>query len=181
MRRIDYLPSWSERRLGVALPAIDAELRAPLVAFTGAIALAGVLWGVQAARFHAAEADGAVYAERLAATELDVARVRAVERDVARTVALAERIAAIRRSGALRANEIAALGNQLPANVWLSSLRADRDTLAVEGHSARLSAVGATIASLATLPAYRATRLVAVHEDPLRSGVTYALSLEPKR
>jgi Tfp pilus assembly protein PilN len=180
MRRINYLPSWSERYIGVALPPVTAELRAPMASLAGAIALAGVLWAVQDTRLRTAEHDGAVYAERLAATQLDVARVRAVERDVERLRTLAERVGRIRRSGALRANEIAALGNRLPADAWLSSLRADRGTLALEGHSTRLTVVGTTIASLAALPAYRAARLVAVHEDPARSGVTYALSLEPK-
>ncbi len=181
MRRINYLPSWSERHIGIALPSlVAAELRVPLAALAASIALAGVLWGVQSTRLHAAERDGAAYAERLAATQLDVARVRAIERDVARFTALGERIETTRRSGALHANEIAALGNRLPADAWLSSLRADRGTFAVEGHGARLAAVGTTIATLATLPAYRAARLVAVHEDPVRAGVTYALSLEPK-
>ena len=180
MRRTNYLPSWSERHIGVALPAVAAELRGPLVALAGAVALAVVLWGVQQTRLHAAEDDGAVYAARLAATQLDVARVRAVERDVERLRALAERVDVMRRSGALHANQIAALGNRLPADAWLSSLHADRGTLALEGHSARLAAVGSTIASLAALPAYATARLVAVHEDPGRSGVSYALSLEPR-
>jgi Tfp pilus assembly protein PilN len=180
MKRINYLPSWSERHIGVALPSLfTAELRAPVAALAGAIVLAGVLWGVQQTRLHSAERDGAAYADRLAATQLDVARVRAVERDVERLRSLRERVDGIRRSGGVRANEIAALGNRLPADVWLSSVRADRGTLAIEGHGARLAAVGATIASLAALPAYRAARLVAVHTDPVRSGVTYALSLEP--
>ena len=179
MRRINYLPSWSERHIGIALPGVAAELRAPLATLAGLIALAGVLWAVQAMRLHAAEHDGAAYAQRLAATQLDVARVRAVEHDVERLRTLGERVNTIRRSGALRANEIAALGNRLPADAWLSSLRADRGVLALEGRGARLTAVGATIESLATLPAYRAARLIAVHEDPVRSGVTYALSLEP--
>ncbi|HEY0381347.1 MAG TPA: PilN domain-containing protein [Candidatus Elarobacter sp.] len=181
MRRINYLPSWSERHLGIALPPVlAAELRAPLVAFTGSLALCGVLWGVQATRLHGVERDGVAYAAQLAATQLDVARVRALEHDVVRLRALAERVETIRRSGALHANEIAALGNRLPANAWLTSLHADRGALALEGHGARLSAVGTTITALAALPAYRAARLVAIHEDPQRSGVTYALSLEPR-
>jgi Tfp pilus assembly protein PilN len=182
MRRINFVESWSERHIGVALPSVvSMHLRGPLAALAGAIALAGVLGAVQAARLHAAEGDGAAYADRLAAIQLDVARVRTVERDVARLRALEERVGALRRSGAARANEIAALGNRLPADAWLSSLRADRGTLALEGHGARLAAVATTIASLATLPAYGAARLVAIHDDPVRSGVTYALSLEPRR
>ncbi len=180
MKRINYLPSWSERHVGVALPPVAAELRAPLAALAGAIALAGVLWSVQATRLNAADREGAAKAEQLAALQLDVARVRAVEHDVARLETLGERVETIRRSGALRANEIVALGNRLPADAWLSSLRADRGALAVEGHGARLTAVGEALASLAALPAYGAARLVAVHEDPVRSGVTYALALEPK-
>ncbi len=181
MRRSNYLPSWSERHIGVALPSLAMELRVPLAALAGSIALTGVLWGVQSTRLHGAERDGAVYAERLASMQLDVARVRAVERDADRLDALASRVATIRRSGAVRANEIAVLGNRLPRDAWLSSLRADRGTLALEGHSARLAAVGTTIASLAALPAYGTARLVAVHDDPVRAGVTYALALEPKR
>ena len=180
MRRINYLPSWSERHIGVTLPILATELRAPVAALAGAIALAGVLWAVQETRLHAAERDGAVYAEQLAATQFDVARVHAVERDVERLRALDERVDALRRSGTARANEIAALGNQLPADAWLSSLRTDRGMLALEGHGTRLAAVGSAIASLAALPAYRTARLVAVHEDPVHAGVTYALSLEPK-
>ena len=180
MKRINYLPSWSERHIGVALPVVAAELRAALAALAGAIALSGVLWVVQETRLHAAEHDGASYAERLAATQAGVSRVRAVERDVERLRALGDRVEAIRRSGTLRANEIAVLGNRLPADAWLSSLRADHGTLAVEGHGARLISVGTTIEALAALPAYRAARLVAVHDDPVRTGVTYALSLEPK-
>jgi Tfp pilus assembly protein PilN len=181
MRRINYLRSWSERRIGIALPSlVAAELRGPLAAFAGSLALTGVLWGVQDTRLHGAERAGAAYAERLAATQGDVARVRAVEREAARLQTLSERVETLRRSGALRANEIAAIGNRLPADVSLSSLRADRGTLAVEGRGARLAAVGTTIASLALLPAYRTARLVAVHEEPMRSGVTYALVLEPK-
>ena len=180
MRRINYLPSWSECHIGMTLPAVTAELRAPLAALAAAIALAAALWAVQQTRLSAAERDGAVYAERLAETQLDVARVRAVEHDVERLRALRERVDTIRRSGALSANAIAVLGNRLPADAWLSSVRADHGTLALEGHGARLAAVSSAIASLAALPVYRAARLVSVHEDPARSGVTYALSLEPQ-
>lgn len=179
MRRINYLPSWSERHVGVALPVITAELRAPLGALAAATALAGVLWAVQAVRLHTAETDGAAFGARLAAAQLDITRVHALERDVAQLQTLGERVDALRRSGAQRANEIVTLGNGLPADAWLSTLRADRGALAVEGRGARLAAVATTIASLAALPAYRSARLIAVHEDPARAGVTYALSLEP--
>ncbi len=180
MKRVNYLPSWSERRIGVALPSlITAELRGPIVAFAGSLALAGALWGAQAARLTAAEGAGAAFAVQLASMQADVARIRVIEQDVARMQALDERVAAIRGSGAVRANEIAALGNRLPPDIWLSSLRADRGALALDGRASALAAVGTTIASLAASSAYRAARLVAIHQEPARAGVTYAITLEP--
>ena len=182
MKRINYLLSSSERYTGVTLPpALAPELRAPVVVLACSLALVVVLWAVQHARIAAAERDGAEYARRLAATEISIARVRAVEKDVVTLRALDERIREIRRSGPARASEIAMLGNRLPADAWLTAVRADRTALAVEGHGARLSAVGRTIASLAALPPYAGARLISVHEDPVRRGVAYALALEPRR
>jgi len=182
MKRINYLVSWSERYAGITLPAALApELRAPVAVLACSLALVAVLGAVQHARFAAVERDGAEYARRLAATQATVARVRAVESEVARLRALDARIREIRRSGPARASEIAALGNRLPADAWLTAVRADRTALTLEGHGARLSAVGRTIASLAALPPYAGARLVSVHEDPVRRGVTYALALDPRR
>ena len=182
MKRINYLVSWSERRLGIALsPPRSPAPRPAGVAFGASLALMAALWGVEEARLRAADGIGAGYVERLAASALDVARERAVERDVQRLRDLRDRIAVIRRSGAVSAGEIAALGNQLPADAWLTSLHADRAALMLEGRSARLSAVGTTISALVHLPAYEGARLVAIHQDPRHAGVTYAIALETRR
>lgn len=182
MRRINYIVTWSERHAGVALPTtIAPALRAPLAALASSIAFVIVVWGIQHVRLDAADRDAGTLGRRLAAAERDVARVRAVERDVARLRALGDRVAMFRRSGALRAGEIAAIGNQLPADAWLTSLHADRNAVALEGGSVRLAAVGMTIAGLARLPAYAGARLISVHDDPATSGVTYAIALEPRR
>ena len=182
MRRINYIVTWTERHAGFALPAaIAPSLRGPLAALACSIAFAGVVWGVQHARLDAVERDGAGLARRLAASERDVARVRTIERDVTRLRALGERVARIRRSGTLRASEIAVVGNRVPPDAWLTSLRADRSALALEGRGARLAAVGTTIAGLAGLPAYAGARLISVHDDPAGFGVTYAIALDARR
>ena len=182
MRRINYLVTWSERHAGVALPqTIAPPLRGPLAALACAIAFVIVVWGVQHARLHAAQRDGAGLARRLAAAEPQIARVRTVEREVARLRTLGERVAQIRRSGTLRASEVAVVGNRLPPDAWLTSLRADHAALALEGRSARLAAVATTLAAFAQLPAYADARLVAVHGDPQHAGVTYVIALEPRR
>lgn len=182
MRRINYALTWSERHVGVTLPsAIPAALRPPLAALACAVAFVLVVWGVQQARLRAAERDGAELAGRLAAAERGVAVVRAMGREVARLRTLDDRIARIRRSGTDRASEIAVVGNRLPSDAWLTSLRADRGALALEGRGARLSAVGSAIADLARLPSYAGARLLSVRDDPGRTGVTYAIALEPLR
>jgi Tfp pilus assembly protein PilN len=182
VKRINYLVSWSERRFGVALSSPIVPAPGPrVVAVAASLAMLASLWGVEEARLRAAQRDGVAYEEQLAVVALDVARARAIERDVQRLRSLRERIAAIQRSGAVRAGEIAALGNRLPADAWLTSLHADRAVLMLEGHSARLTTVGTTISALAQLPAYQAARLVAIHADPRRAGVTYAIALETRR
>jgi Tfp pilus assembly protein PilN len=182
MKRINYLTSWSERRLGVALPSsVAPRLRAPLAALAAALALVGLLWMVQATRLHAAEREGVAYAQRLAAIEIAVARVRVVERDVARLRILSERVAEVRGSGARSASEVAALGNRIPAGAWLTLLRADRAALALEGRSARIDTVGSMIAALAGLPPYVGARLVTLRDDPVRADVTYAIEVDRKR
>lgn len=182
MRRIDYVTTWTERHAGVTVRlTVPASLRAPLAVLACSVALVAVLWTVQHVRLLAAERDGADYARRLAAAETGFARVRSVERDVVRLRALAGRMAAIRRSGPQRADEIATLGNRLPPDAWLTSLRADRVALTVEGHGARLGTVGSTIAGLAHLPPYAEVRLLSVREDAARAGVDYALALDQPR
>ncbi|MDB5072723.1 MAG: hypothetical protein JWM87_3834 [Candidatus Eremiobacteraeota bacterium] len=182
MRRINYLVTWSERRIGLALPpAIPPALRAPLAALLCSIAFIAVVWGVQHARLRAAERDGAELARQLARSEREIATIRAIERDVTRLRTLAERIATVRGSGTARASQIAVIGNRLPHDAWLTSLHADHAALALEGRGARLGAVAAAIAGLAQLPSYTGARLVSVHDDPSRTGVTYAIALEQRR
>jgi Tfp pilus assembly protein PilN len=179
MRRINYLASWSERSIGITLPSrIAPALRIPVIALAAAMTLVAVLWTVQTARLRAAERDGTAYANRLAAVNAAVARVRVLERDVAQLRSLSDRVVEIRRSGDAQASKIAALGNRLPGGVWLTSVRADRGALALEGRSARLAAVGTAMDALAGLPGYSGARLIAVRAEPARSGVTYSLELD---
>jgi Tfp pilus assembly protein PilN len=182
MRRINYLVGWSERSIGIALPnGISPALRIPLAALVAALTLVALLWTVQMTRLRAAEREGIVYADRLAAIDAAVARVRAIEHEVAQLRALSERVVQIRRSGDAGASEIAALGNRLPDGVWLTSLRAERGALALEGRSVRLAAVGTAMDALAQLPGYSGARLVAVHAETAQSGVTYSVELERRR
>ena len=181
MNRVNYLLTWSERHAGITLPTLAPPLRAPLGVFGCALALVIVVWAVQHARLASLEARGADYAHKLAAAGAAMARVRAVEADVARLRILGERIDAIRRTGPLRAGEIAALGDRLPDGAWLTSLHADRAALALEGRGARIESVAAAVAGLTRLPAYGGVRLLSVRDDPAGRGVSYALAVDARR
>lgn len=182
MKRIDYRLTPSERRLGIDLAALVApSLRGPLAILACALGMTVVVASVEDARLRAAVHDGAQDQRRLAAVELVLARARAAERDVARLRALETEAAAFRRSGDAEASRIASLGNRIPAGAWLTSLRADRGALQLEGGGVGVGLVAAALSALAQLPAYGEPRLLSLHESPLHHGVTYALSLEAAR
>jgi Tfp pilus assembly protein PilN len=182
VKRINYLESWSERRIGIALPsAISPSLRAPLAVLACSLALVFVLWSVQQARLHAAQRDGESYARRLAMLEADLARVRAAQREVAAMRDLAGRLDALHRSGSRQADDIAALGNRLPDDAWLTALRVDRTGFEMQGRAARMASIGRTLAELARLSAYGGTRLISARDEAARGGVTYAIALERRQ
>ena len=186
MRRINHLVTPGERYLGIDLGSsfgslVAPSLRGPLAVLICALGVVALAAAAENVRLGSAEREGAEYARRLAAVELGVAQARAVERDVARLRELEARTAAIRGSGEAEASRIAALGNRVPPGAWLTSMRADRGTLQIEGGGRGLGAVARTLSAFGALPAYAEPRLLSIHESPVRSGVTYTLSLEPRR
>jgi Tfp pilus assembly protein PilN len=182
MRRTNYLLSWSERYAGIALPStLRPELRAPLAVLACALALVVLLGSVQHARLRAVAADEARYAEQLGAAERRAARTTAAEGEVARLRTIAARLDALRSLGSEHTAEIARLGNALPSESWLTSMRADPVALTLEGGSARISAIAQTMANLTALRRYPGIRLISLHEDSATSDVSYAVALERRR
>ncbi|HYZ16468.1 MAG TPA: hypothetical protein VE591_08710 [Candidatus Acidoferrum sp.] len=182
MNRINYLVSRWERLPGVTrAPSVATALRGPLVALFGSLALVGALHGLQEERLQSLAHDGDTASARLAATQITLHRVAVLESDVARLRMLCEHVDVLRRSGAERASEIAAIGNRIPAEASLSAVRLDHEGYALEGYGARLAVVGATMAALGNLPAASGARLLSVQDDAARHGVTYAIAVEIKR
>ena len=85
---------------------------------------------------------------------------------------------AVRRSGTVRANEVAAIGNALPPDAWLTGMRFDPASIAIEGHGARMRAIAETLDALARVHGVTAARLVSARRDAMRSDVIYAIALE---
>jgi hypothetical protein len=182
MKRFNYAITPAERLFGFSLPtAIAPRLRAPLAAVTAAFALTATTGGIEEVRFHAADRAAAESHARLAAAEIPIAQVQAVRNDVVRLRALAAHLEQARLSGTARANEIAALGNALPPDAWLTAVHVERRTLGLEGRAARVATVATAMAALGRLPAYAGARLLNVRDDAARAGVTYAITLDTTR
>ncbi len=182
MKRVNYARGTFEGTVGAPLAAVLAPaLRAPLFALGATLAATGMLWGVQQARLEAVMRASDAYAVRLAALEPSGERVRAAQRELARLRAMNRTLDDVTASGARSASAIAALGNALPEGAWLTALRADRGTLALDGRGARLTAVADAISALDALGTYGAVRLTSARADALRSGVIYGLTLQVAR
>ena len=138
-------------------------------------------YAVETTRLHQLERVGAALEAHLAAIALEVRRVHGLARDVSKLRSLSDEIGSIRRSGEVGANEVAALGNELPRDAWLTALRRDGEAFDVEGTTQRVSTVAATIAALARLPRYSGARLVAVRGEASGPAVSYSIVLEQRR
>lgn len=179
MNGFTYLVTPVERLAGEALaPAALRPLRAPLLALAGAVFLVGVSAAMQHARLAAAMREGDALASELVRTHVAVTRVRAIEADRNRLLALNRRVQEIERSGAVHAGELAAIGNGIPADAWISSIRVDAAGYAIEGRAARLASIGTTMDALARVMPSAHVRLRSVREDDAERGVIYAIGLE---
>lgn len=182
MKRFDYRITASRRLIGVELPpALPLRYRRASTALGASILAVAVVCAAQSARLAAADRQAAEYALRVEAADRAVAQIRSLWADVTRSRALVSRIDDIRRSGPVRASELAALGNSLPVDAWFTAIRIDRNAVAVEGRGARLTSVGAALSALARPAPYAGARLIGFHDDPRGTGVTYAIALEPTR
>ncbi len=152
VKRINYLVTRSERLVGVALPThgagSPAAARSPRWSARWRSSAGCTACRRRGSRTRRARA--ALAAERLAAGDGAVQRVRAVENDVVRLRGLVQRVAEIRAPGRPQAGALAAIGNGVPADAWLASIRVEHGGYALEGRGARLSAVGTTMAALAS-------------------------------
>jgi hypothetical protein len=181
MNRFDYLsgarqPGLGSRPSGMA---IDNRIRVPLAAFFAAVTLAAMLGIVQLSRLHAAQVRYEGASVRLGAGEaaLDETGAR-----VQRETALIAYVAGLRRMSLDRANELAWIGNRLPAHTWLHALRFENGDYTLEGTSDRAAAVGT--AMLALRGAARAGRpqLVSLRDGGASATprVRYTLRVETK-
>ena len=182
MTRFDYLAAPRRRRCAaprIAL-AIDARIRGPLAILAFTFLAVGALAAIGIARLHAEVRVTAALEERLATDAVPLAALLRERTRIARGAAILAHVAALRRSDGQRANELAWIGNRLPADTALRALRYEAGRYALEGTSRQVAAIG--VAMLALRDADRGTipHLVTLraNADGSPSSVNYELRLD---
>jgi Tfp pilus assembly protein PilN len=178
MTRFNYASSRLERTAGAAFASRRPRSRGSSIALCAALLFVAGVVTVQTLRLRVVEGDAATLAARRATLQDALGGLHGAEAEVRRlaTVVAADR--AVRRSGTLRANEVAAIGNALPADAWLTGLRIDAAHVAIEGRSARMHAVADALDALGRVRGVASVRLMSARRDATRSDVGYAIALE---
>jgi len=180
LTRFNFLVEGRTFRPTFQAPRVASRIRAPLGALFASAGLACALYIVQIVRLHDIDQSYRLAQLRLSESEIAVHAIKALHTEVAKRWTLAAAVVNVQRSGLRRANELASIGNRLPHDAWLSSIRYDATGYALDGKSQRIAAVGAAMTALARKPNFGVPHLLAISDD---GGVDskrihYALRLE---
>jgi Tfp pilus assembly protein PilN len=184
VKRFDYLAAprqsvFHSRPSGLA---VDNRIRIPLAAFIVTLTLAAMLATIQFARLHAAQARYERASVQLSADEPALAAARTLRARVLRETRLVAYVADLQRTSLNRANELAWIGNRLPAHTWLHALRFENGEYTLEGSSDRAAAVGAAMLALRGAAPGARPQLVTLHDDGAGPAprVRYTLRVETR-
>ncbi len=179
MIRFNYLvPDRLERAARVADAVRDPRVRAPLVAASLALIFLGTVRGVEDWRIAALEHELAVARSHDAATSIARTQVASLTAEVARLRRIDDYVRSVRRSGSERAEELASIGNTLPAHVWLTAIRDTGSGWSITGGARAVADVGSALLALERVPRVASTMLVSAQRgDREGLAVQYELRL----
>ncbi len=180
--RFNYLADARARRRAPRVDAIavDNRVRGPLAALAATVALTAMVSVVQLDRLHAERASYLRVEDRAASLRIQLDALFALRAHIVTQARLRDALDAMRRTSNARIDEIAWIGNRLPAQTWLRSLRYDNDGYWLDGSSTRAAAVGASLLALADADHRTAPELVSLRDDPA-ARVSYSLHLHAPR
>jgi Tfp pilus assembly protein PilN len=115
------------------------------LAFVGVCALTIVLGGLLSVRAHAAQNEARTVLARLDETNRESEDARRLLGRIAAMRITVDDISRAARSGDRAADELAQVGNALPAHVWIARFRRDGDAIVIEGGARSVEAVGTAI------------------------------------
>jgi Tfp pilus assembly protein PilN len=175
VKRIDYARPTAAAAQAARLN--DPHLRRILRAAGCAVVAIAAVAAIESVRYVAAARDDDAAVAELATREGDARNVQEIAREVDRLTALAAHVDALRASAPRGAAEIAAIGDRLPPDVWLSAVRIRPDAIELEGHTTRLAAIPDALTSLAGARGRSRAHLTMLQANRARGGVDYALVL----
>jgi hypothetical protein len=185
MRRHNYAPP----PLALAIAAVAdylamPGLRAPAAIVAATLAAIAVTVAVEFERIGALDRAAVILQARVTASAASAARASAIDAQRERMQRIETAIAQAHRETLASLNDLALLGNRLPAQTWLTGIRADRDgTWSVEGRSGRVPEVGTTLAGVQRIEPAGRVRLLSLAGPAERArAIHFSLAWErPQR
>jgi Tfp pilus assembly protein PilN len=181
MIRFNYLDDARHRSFNLTF-AIDNRIRGPLFALVAIVLVTVALTMVQLVRLRAAHEAYLMTSARLADGTAAVAQIKSLQARIDGKVQLTARVAEIRESSMSKTTELAWIGNHLPRDTWLRTLRLEHGTYSLEGTSTHVASVSGAMMALNDSSQTVVPRLISVHTDVSdpSAPVTYALRLDPR-
>ena len=182
MKRFNYLGRGNAapaRRIATTL-AIDNRVRGPLAALAAIVLFTAAIAAVQLSRLHTAQTALTISAIRLATSERDVASLRILQRDTDVQARLVRRLNDSRSQSLMNIAHVVWVGNHLPHDTWLRSLRFENGTYSLDGTAARMAAIGNAIIALRSDSQSGVPQLVSIRNDSSdrNARIQYVLRLE---
>jgi hypothetical protein len=164
MTGFSYYRSPFERLAGLRrMPALDRSMLAALLAVAGALLLVAGVGAVEHTRLRTLDSDLAAMADRLTIARRDDARDDHLVASVAALRAIVHTIDDAHATTLEATNAIVRVGNTLPAQTWLTSVRGgSAGSWSFGGRSTHLDAIGTTLHTVAALDPTATAHLVSV-------------------
>jgi Tfp pilus assembly protein PilN len=164
MRRYNYTRSFAARALDM-LPAslLVPTLRGPSLVLAATLAGLALATAFEVRRLAVLDATLAGLHDQSLAGEHAAQGIHALEIEVGALRQRATLLSAARREAAVQVNDFARLCNRLPPQTWLTRIRIEPGgSWSIEGRSAQLAEIGATLTGLQRLDHHAPVHLISI-------------------
>jgi Tfp pilus assembly protein PilN len=162
--RHNYHQSAFDRIAGAAWTALrSARLRSPLAFIGTALLIVATAWSIDERRLAALDGELMDLRGRVHDSEAAATRANRLTSAAVRLRAIDERVAAARRDVVGATNAVARIGNDLPAQTWLTSLASTPSgEWTIGGRSTRVDEIGTMLRRVQGIDRNATARLVSI-------------------
>ncbi len=172
---------WSDAVARALLAINHRRLRLPAICVASSALLVGVGNGILSTQVATTEVERASIARRRAEFDRSIAGTHVRERRLRRDLAIARRMAAIRRDADDTIAEVAELANATPRRVWFGSLIVDRTHLEIVAKADSFIAVSTMLRSSARVAGEKNPRVRSIARSANASIPLVSFTLELQR